>query len=107
LVSIGRKEVRGFRADERRTPTAGLIACPVALDLDDIGAEVAEKHGAVWAGESLGELNNADGMERRGHGRDYSGERQGARRPEAAWWQMARVWAGLVPIRRSTEPSKR
>ena len=44
-----RRESTRFRLDERRTPTARLIADCRSLDLHDVRAEIAEQHRAVRA----------------------------------------------------------
>ena len=47
-------------ADERRPPAAGVVAVPGRLDLDHPGAEVAEHHRGVRAGEGAGEVDDED-----------------------------------------------
>jgi hypothetical protein len=69
LVAIGGQEIGGLAADERRTPAAGLVSSARALDLDDVGAEIAKEHGAVGPGKGLGKFNDANGIEYGFHGR--------------------------------------
>ena len=56
--------------DERRPPGARVVAAVGALDLDHVGAEVAEAHRAQRSGEHPREVGDEDPIERGcGHGR--------------------------------------
>lgn len=72
LVAIGGKKISGFASNKRRSPSSGLIANARALDFDDVGAQIAEQHGAVGAGKSFGQLDNANAIENGVHGREYN-----------------------------------
>ena len=51
-----------------RTPAARIVAGDRPLDLDDIGAEVAQQLSGPGAGQNAGEVENTDVRERAGHG---------------------------------------
>ena len=71
LVAVDREEIGGGprpgldRADPRRTPAAGRIALRW-LDLDHLGAEVAEQHRAVRPGQDRRAVDDAESGERAG-----------------------------------------
>jgi hypothetical protein len=46
LVAIDAEKINGIAGEEGRPPAAGIVACLWRLDLDNIGAHVAEHHGA-------------------------------------------------------------
>ena len=46
--------------DERRTPAPGVVAVPGRLDLDHPGAQVAEHHRGVRAGQCPGQVDHQD-----------------------------------------------
>ena len=64
LVAVAGQEVGRdrvvLRADERRPPAAGVVAGAGRLDLDDAGAEVAQHHPGVRAGEGAGQVDDGD-----------------------------------------------
>ena len=64
LVAVGAEEIGGLAGHERRSPAAGIVAAAGRLDLDDVGAHVAEHHGAERAGENAGEIEHADAGQR-------------------------------------------
>lgn len=49
-----------------------VVADSRALDLDKIGAQIAEKHGAKRARERFGQLNSAAAIENCVHSREYN-----------------------------------
>ena len=49
----------------RRAPGARVVAAVGALDLDHVGAEVAEQHRGQRAGEHAREVGDQDPVERR------------------------------------------
>jgi hypothetical protein len=51
---------------------AHLVAVARPLDLDDIGAEVTEEHGAIRPGELTGEIEHTQAIERAGSHRELS-----------------------------------
>ena len=53
---------------ERRAPAAGVVAAAGALHLDHPGAEVAQHHRGVRAGEGAGEVDDEDAVQWSGHG---------------------------------------
>ena len=59
LVAV-RAEKHGALSAAERRPAPRLIAGAGRLDLDDLGAEVAQILGAERAREHLGEVENAD-----------------------------------------------
>src|SRR5690606_36047435 len=70
LVAVGRQVVGGVRGlaplavrEERRAPAAGIVAAARLLDLDDIGAEVAEALAAPGPGEDPGQVEDANTVE--------------------------------------------
>ena len=58
------QEIRGLAGDERRAPAAGVVAAARRLDLDDVGAHVAEHHGAQRARQDARQIDDADAGER-------------------------------------------
>jgi len=40
---------------------------PWAFDLNDVGAEVGEELGSVWAADVLGEIDDGEAVQRSGH----------------------------------------
>ena len=72
LVAVAGQEVRRLavvlRADERRAPAAGVVTGAGRLDLDDAGAEVAEHHRGVRAGERPRQVDDDDPGQRSGGG---------------------------------------
>ena len=63
LVSVRAKEVGGLtiavlRLDEWGPPPAGVVAAVRVLDLDHVGAEVAEHHCRVRPGQGAGQVDN-------------------------------------------------
>ncbi len=49
--------------EKRRTPAARVVALRT-LDLDDVGAEIAERLADPWAGENARELDDAQAGKR-------------------------------------------
>jgi hypothetical protein len=75
LVAIGGEEIgalAGFLAvgagQERWAPAAGVVAGAGPLDLDHIGAEVAQQLGAAGSRQHAGEIEDPQAVERAGHG---------------------------------------
>ena len=63
-VEIGGAEMAAVRGlDERRAPAAGVVAGALALDLDDVGAEVGEHLPGPGPGQDAGQFENADAGE--------------------------------------------
>ncbi len=86
LVAIRRRVVgRGAVGQERRAPSARVVARARTLDLDDIGAQIAEHLGAERTRENAREVQNPEVREgARGHSREITTSRNGApRRPLA------------------------
>ena len=46
--------------DERRTPTARIVARSLALDLDHVGAEIGQHLSGPGTGEDAGKFENAE-----------------------------------------------
>jgi hypothetical protein len=63
FVAVQREEVRGVPADERRAPSAGVVAGLGTLDLDHVRTEVGEQHGREGAGQHPGEVRHPDARE--------------------------------------------
>ena len=63
LVAVRGKKIGGHGAYKWRTPCARLISRVRAFDLDDVGAKIAEQHGAIRTGQRLGQLNYPDSIE--------------------------------------------
>src|SRR5262249_54440432 len=58
LAPIDASKVRAPRTHERR-PRPGIVAFGRFFDLDDVGAHVAEEHGAKGPGEDAGQVDHA------------------------------------------------
>jgi hypothetical protein len=59
-MKIGRTDVLAVLAfDKGRTPAAGVVARALALDLDDVGAEVGEDLAGPRSGQNAGKLEDA------------------------------------------------
>ncbi len=71
LVAVAGQEVRRHRvvvrAEKRRSPGAAVVAGDGALHLDHPGAEVAEHHRRVRAGQRPGQIDDDDVLEGSGH----------------------------------------
>src|SRR5215469_4363518 len=52
------------RAAGRKIRSTENITGPWRLDLDHVGAEIGELHGAIWGGINLAEIDHADAIER-------------------------------------------
>src|SRR5439155_1347617 len=95
----------------RRAPGAGVVAGARALDLDDLGAQVGERHGGQRARENPREVGHQDPVERTvghraatlpGHGEHPGDLRPASRRayrrrtPARASWAASRLagWLG-------------
>ena len=65
LAAVGGMEIGGAemaavgRLHERRPPAAGVVAGALALDLDDVGAEIGENLAGPGPGQDAGELEHA------------------------------------------------
>ena len=64
LLRLTRKKVGAFALEERRAPTARLIARFRSLDLDHVGPEIAEHHRAVRSRERLRHVDDFDSGQR-------------------------------------------
>ena len=64
LVAIDAEKIGRLAADEGWPPGAGVVAGAGRLDLDDVGAHVAEHHGAQRASEDAREIDDAQAGER-------------------------------------------
>jgi len=60
FVAVDTEEVRAFLADERWSPSPGVVAPAGLLDLDDTGAHVGQQHRAIGAGEHPCQINNGE-----------------------------------------------
>ena len=70
LVAVQAEVVGRLAVVPRRSPGARVVAPVGALDLDDVGAEVAEQHRGQRAGEHAREVGDEDPVQRR-HGRAH------------------------------------
>ncbi len=69
LAAVEAQVVRRALVDERGTPLARVVTRPGALDLDDVGSEVAERLRAERSGEHAGEVGDEQAVEGTvGHG---------------------------------------
>ena len=64
LVAVDRQEVAGLAFDEWGPPLTRMVASPGRLQLDHVGAQVAEQHRAVGTRQRVGEIQDADALER-------------------------------------------
>ena len=64
LVAVDAEEIDGVAGEKRRAPGASVVTALWRLDLDDVGAHVAEHHGAQRPGQDAGEIEHADAGER-------------------------------------------
>ncbi len=67
-MEIGRAQIAaigGFH--ERRAPAAGIVAGALALDLDDVGAQVGQGLPGPGTGQNTGEFEDADTRQRLRH----------------------------------------
>src|SRR6185437_15980875 len=67
LVAVGAEIVGAFSAHPGRSPAPRIVADAGLLDLDDLSAEVAEHHGAIWPGQDSRQVEHADAVERPAH----------------------------------------
>jgi hypothetical protein len=58
LVSVGAEEISRLAGRERRAPAAGVVARARRLDLDHVGAHVAEHHCAQGSREDAREIHH-------------------------------------------------
>ena len=65
LVAVQAEVVRRLAVAPRRTPGARVVAAVGPLDLDHVGAEVAEQHGGERPGEHAREVRDEESVERR------------------------------------------
>src|SRR5262249_23476612 len=63
LAAVDRHEIRRFTQDERR-PLPRVVALAGLLDLDDLGAHVAQHHGRERPGQHAGEIEHANTLKR-------------------------------------------
>ena len=71
LIAIHGEEV-GVSLEERRTPTARLIADPGRSTFDHVGAEIAEQHRAIRSRERLRHVDDFDSVQRSLNGQERS-----------------------------------
>ncbi len=92
-------------AADPQAPVAGVIAAIGMLDLDDIGPEIGERHGAQGARHHSGQVENAEPGKRLhgGHGLFPGFSWRHTRRPPAGWCPSH---SGPVR-RRGTRPAPR
>jgi len=64
LAPIDRVKRHRRAVDERRSPGAGIVAAPRLLDLDHLGAEIAEDLARHGPGQVLADLHDLDARER-------------------------------------------
>jgi len=64
LVAVDAEKIDRLAGHEGRTPLAGIVASIGRLDLDDLGAHVAEHHGAEGACQDASQIEHADPGER-------------------------------------------
>ena len=64
LVAVDAEEVGAFVIDERRSPHSGVVALG-SFDLDDVGTQVTEGHGAKRSGQYPGEIDDPQRGKRR------------------------------------------
>ena len=78
LVAVDAEEVRAPAVADERPPRPRIVAGLGFLDLDHVGAHVAEQHRAERAGEDPGEVDDLETGERQGgwHARIMRGLRQ-------------------------------
>src|SRR5690554_6716153 len=69
LVADHGQEVGGVVTNKRRAPRPGLVAAHRMCDLDDVGAEVGQHHGAHRAGQDPGEISDHHASQREGRHR--------------------------------------
>ena len=65
LVPVLRHELHAFAIDELVTEVAGQVTARRLLDLDDVGAQITEQHGADRAGRHDAQVE--DGVAAQGH----------------------------------------
>ena len=68
LVAVDAEKIRGLARGKRRSPGAGVVAGAGRLHLDDLGAHVAEHHGAERPGQDAREIEHARAGHRAGRG---------------------------------------
>src|SRR5690606_2166000 len=64
LVPVRRKEKGTFTIEEGRTGTAAVVAFVGILDLDHIGAEIAQPHRCRRTGQVTTKIDNPDPAQR-------------------------------------------
>ena len=64
FVTVDAKEIDGVAGEKGRPPGAGVVAGFGRLDLDHIGAHVAEDHGAKGTCQDAGQIDDAQSGER-------------------------------------------
>ena len=74
LVAVRREEIGAFAGllavwagQERRAPAAGIVAGAGPLDLDHVGAQVAQQLGAAGSRQDAGEIEDPQAVKRAGH----------------------------------------
>src|SRR3989442_1356627 len=72
LVAVQRHEQRALAAPVGRGPRARVVAAAGTLDLDHVGAHIAERLRAERTGDVLRQVDDDDSVERQGHGRECS-----------------------------------
>src|SRR4029453_4783890 len=102
---------------EGRPPFAGIVASLGRLDLDDLGAHIAEHHGAEGASQDAGQIEHGDPGERGilAHGyflRMEGGALRSLAQPSrcvliSRFLRMRNCWkSGLRPARKAFMPSR-
>ena len=64
LVAVDAQVIGALVIDERRPEAAGVVTGTRTLDLDDVGAEIAEQHRGVGSGHHAREVGDEDAGER-------------------------------------------
>ena len=67
LVAIGAEVIGRDALDRRRHPAARVVARAGLLDLPDLGAEIAQRHGRPGAGKDTGEVEDLDAFQCSAH----------------------------------------
>ena len=77
LVTVDTNEITGVALVKRRAPVADLVALRW-FDFDHVGAVVRQDHGAVWAAQHAGQVDDLDPRQRAGGSREtFAGRRFG------------------------------
>ena len=60
LATVEAEKIAGVLAGKRWSPATAHVTAARAFELEDLGAEIGEQHGAVRAGESVRKIENAN-----------------------------------------------